>query len=112
MASFQEYPHMNNETRSPAHGGTRPSQSAQTLGGSVGTAVDSAINTMEGAVDRGKAMASDAGAVASDMAESATQQMKTFASELEAMARRNPLGTVAGAVIVGVLIGLMARGRS
>jgi hypothetical protein len=48
---------MNNETRSPAHGGTRPSQSAQTLGGSVGTAVDSAINTMEGAVDRGKAMA-------------------------------------------------------
>jgi ElaB/YqjD/DUF883 family membrane-anchored ribosome-binding protein len=112
VSFFREYPHMNNQTSSRAPGGTRPPQSPQTLGGSVGTAVDSAVNTMEGAVDRGKAMASDAGAAASDMAESATQQIKTFASELEGMARRNPLGTVAGAVIVGVLIGLMARGRS
>jgi ElaB/YqjD/DUF883 family membrane-anchored ribosome-binding protein len=103
---------MNNDTRSRAPGGTRPSQSAQTLGGSVGTAVDSAVNAMEGAVDRGKAMASDAGVAASDMAESATQQIKTFASELEGMARRNPLGTIAGAVIVGVLIGLIAGNRS
>jgi ElaB/YqjD/DUF883 family membrane-anchored ribosome-binding protein len=67
---------------------------------------------MEGAVDRGKAMASDAGVAASDMAESATQQIKTLASELEGMARRNPLGTIAGAVIVGVLIGLIAGNRS
>ena len=103
---------MNNETRSPAHGGTRPSQSAQTLGGSVGDAVDSAVNAMEGAVDRGKAMASDAGAAANDMAEIATHQIKTFASEIEGMARRNPLGTIAGAVIVGVLIGLIAGNRS
>jgi hypothetical protein len=46
------------------------------------------------------------------MAESATQQIKTFASELEAMTRRNPLGTLAGALMAGVLIGLIARGRS
>ncbi len=45
------------------------------------------------------------------MAESASQQIKTFASELEGMARRNPLGAVAGAVIVGILIGMMARGH-
>jgi hypothetical protein len=56
---------MNNDTRSRAPGGTRPPQSAQTLGGSVGTAVDSAVNAMEEAVDRGKAMASDAGVAAS-----------------------------------------------
>jgi CHASE3 domain sensor protein len=103
---------MNNEMRSHTPGGSRPSQATpQTLGRSVGTAVDSAVNAMDEAVDRGKAMASDAGAAASDMAEVATQQIKTFASELEGMARRNPLGTVAGAVIVGVLIGMMARGR-
>jgi ElaB/YqjD/DUF883 family membrane-anchored ribosome-binding protein len=102
---------MNNEMRAHTPGGSRPAQATQTLGRSVGTAVDSAVKSMDEAVDRGKAMVSDAGAAASDMAESASQQIKTFASELEGMARRNPLGTVAGAVIVGVLIGMMARGR-
>jgi hypothetical protein len=41
----------------------------------------------------------------------ATEQAKTLASDLEGMARRNPLGTSAGAVLVGVVIGLMSRGR-
>jgi ElaB/YqjD/DUF883 family membrane-anchored ribosome-binding protein len=41
----------------------------------------------------------------------ATEQAKTFAAELEGMARRNPLGTIAGAVLVGVVIGMMSRGR-
>jgi ElaB/YqjD/DUF883 family membrane-anchored ribosome-binding protein len=36
----------------------------------------------------------------------------TFASELEVMTKRNPLGTIASAVVVGVLIGLLARGRT
>jgi ElaB/YqjD/DUF883 family membrane-anchored ribosome-binding protein len=40
---------------------------------------------------------------------SAGDQAKTFASELETMARRNPLGTLAGAVAIGVLIGIMGR---
>jgi hypothetical protein len=35
---------------------------------------------------------------------------KTFASELETVAKRNPLGTITGAVLVGVFIGLLARG--
>jgi ElaB/YqjD/DUF883 family membrane-anchored ribosome-binding protein len=47
----------------------------------------------------------------SDIASSAKQHAKTFASELEAMARRNPLGTIAGTLMVGVIIGMMSRGR-
>ena len=48
----------------------------------------------------------------SDFASSAKEHAKTFASELESMARRNPLGTIAGALLVGVVIGMMSRGRS
>ena len=47
----------------------------------------------------------------SDLATSAKQHAKTFASELEVMARRNPLGTIAGTLVVGVIIGMMTRGR-
>jgi ElaB/YqjD/DUF883 family membrane-anchored ribosome-binding protein len=54
--------------------------------------------------------------VASDLADrggqyvtSASDQAKTFATELESMARRNPLGALAGAVAIGVLIGVMGR---
>ena len=47
----------------------------------------------------------------SDLATSAKQHAKTFASELETMARRNPLGTIAGTLVVGVIIGMMTRGR-
>jgi ElaB/YqjD/DUF883 family membrane-anchored ribosome-binding protein len=38
-------------------------------------------------------------------------QAKTFASELEEMGRRNPLGSMGAAVAVGVLIGLWSRAR-
>jgi ElaB/YqjD/DUF883 family membrane-anchored ribosome-binding protein len=48
----------------------------------------------------------------SELASSARDQVKTFASELEGMARRNPLGTVAGAFLVGVIIGMISRGRN
>jgi ElaB/YqjD/DUF883 family membrane-anchored ribosome-binding protein len=44
-----------------------------------------------------------------EMASSASKQAKTFVSELENMARRNPIGAIAGAVVVGVLIGLLGR---
>ena len=47
----------------------------------------------------------------SDLAGSARHHAKTFASELEAMARRNPLGTIAGTLVVGVIVGMMTRGR-
>jgi ElaB/YqjD/DUF883 family membrane-anchored ribosome-binding protein len=59
---------------------------------------------------------SQVGAAASDIAErganaasAATDQAKTFATELENIARRNPLGAIAGAVVVGVLIGILGR---
>jgi ElaB/YqjD/DUF883 family membrane-anchored ribosome-binding protein len=61
-------------------------------------------------------VADQVGGVASDladrgagMASAASDQAKSFASELENMARRNPIGAIAGAVVVGVLIGLMGR---
>ena len=44
-----------------------------------------------------------------NIAAATTQQAKTFATELENVARRNPLGAIAGAVMVGVLIGMMGR---
>ena len=61
-------------------------------------------------------IAGQVGSVASDIADKganmatvATNQAKVFGTELENMARRNPLGAIAGAVIVGVLIGMMGR---
>lgn len=93
-------------------GSSKPTHSSDTLGDTARSAIDSVKNTVGDAVDRGQAAVSQAGTAASEMAESATRQMTTFASELESMARRNPLGTLAGAVMIGVLIGFMARGRS
>jgi ElaB/YqjD/DUF883 family membrane-anchored ribosome-binding protein len=46
----------------------------------------------------------------SDLVSAAQGHAKTLASELEDMARRNPLGTIAGAVLVGAIIGMMSRG--
>ena len=46
-----------------------------------------------------------------DMASAAKEQAKSFASELENMGRRNPLGAMAAAFMVGVLVGLIGRGR-
>jgi ElaB/YqjD/DUF883 family membrane-anchored ribosome-binding protein len=61
-------------------------------------------------------VAGQVGDVASDLADrgsqyasSASDQAKTFATELESMARRNPLGALAGAMAIGVLIGVMGR---
>jgi ElaB/YqjD/DUF883 family membrane-anchored ribosome-binding protein len=61
-------------------------------------------------------VAGQMGAAANDLAErganvaaAATDQAKTFAAEFENMARRNPLGVLAGALAVGVLIGMMGR---
>jgi len=60
-------------------------------------------------------VAGAAGGVAdasSDLASAAKEHAKTFASELESMARRNPLGTIAGALLAGVIIGMISRGRN
>jgi len=54
-------------------------------------------------------VASDVAGKSAEMASAASDQAKTFASELEGMARRNPIGAIAGALLVGVLIGVMGR---
>jgi hypothetical protein len=62
----------------------------------------------------GQTVASQASGLAhtsADMASSATEQFKTFTAELEGIARKNPLGALAGALALGVVIGLIARGR-
>jgi len=53
--------------------------------------------------------ASDLAGRGADIASAATEQAKTFASEIEGMARRNPIGALAGAILIGVLIGMMGR---
>ena len=62
------------------------------------------------ASDTAKKVTSDVADKASNIASAASEQAKTFASELERMGRANPLGTIAGALLVGVVIGLLGRG--
>lgn len=95
---------------SSQYGASKPVQS-DTLSDTARNAYDSVSSSVGDAVDRGQAAVSQASVKAGEMAESAAQQMKTLTSELEDMARRNPLGMLAGALMSGVLIGLFARGR-
>jgi ElaB/YqjD/DUF883 family membrane-anchored ribosome-binding protein len=59
----------------------------------------------------GSTVADQVSDLASQAATSAQAQAKTFASELEGMARRNPLGTIGGTLFVGIVIGMLSRGR-
>jgi ElaB/YqjD/DUF883 family membrane-anchored ribosome-binding protein len=74
--------------------------------------------TSRTASEVGSTVAGQVGAAANEVAKggaeiaaSATAQAKTFASELEDMARKNPLGTLAGTLLVGVVLGLITRGN-
>ena len=53
--------------------------------------------------------ANDLAGKGSAFAAAAGEQAKTLAGEIEAFARRNPLGALAGAVAVGFVIGLWGR---
>ena len=77
---------------------------------------DAGVKTVRG---MGQTVTSQVGSAASgvagtgsDLAAQARDHAKTFAAELENMARRNPLGTIAGALVVGLVIGMMSRGRN
>jgi ElaB/YqjD/DUF883 family membrane-anchored ribosome-binding protein len=70
----------------------------------------------DGAAKSAREIAGQVSTAASDLAEkgantasAATDQAKTLVTELENIARRNPLGALAGAVVIGVLIGMMRR---
>jgi ElaB/YqjD/DUF883 family membrane-anchored ribosome-binding protein len=53
--------------------------------------------------------ASDLADKGANVASAATDRAKSLVTELENIARRNPLGALAGAVVVGVLIGMMRQ---
>jgi hypothetical protein len=48
----------------------------------------------------------------SEFANTASRQMQTYSDGLAAFTRRRPIGALAGAVIFGILLGLMGRRRS
>ena len=48
----------------------------------------------------------------SELASAASGQIQTYKEDLLAFARRRPLASLVGAAIVGLLIGLLTRGRS
>jgi ElaB/YqjD/DUF883 family membrane-anchored ribosome-binding protein len=75
----------------------------------AGQAAKSAREVSSHVTSRVSDVAGDLADRGSAIASTATEQAKTFASELESMARRNPIGALAGAVLVGVLIGVLGR---
>ena len=75
-------------------------------------AVKSAKEATSDVASQVGAAASNIADKSSEMAQAASEQAKTFASEMEKMARANPLGSLAGALLVGVVIGLIGRSRS
>ncbi len=103
---------MNTAFKPHNQGSAKPSAASDTITDPAPGADDAVKNTVGDAVDRGQAPVNQATAAASNMAKSASQQVTTFVSELEAMTKRSPLRTLAGAVIAGVLIGVLARGRT
>jgi hypothetical protein len=74
--------------------------------------IDSVKDRVGDAVGRGQAAIGKASAAAGHMAKSASQQVTTFASDLEAMTKRNPLGMLAGAFMAGLCVGLLRRGSA
>ena len=81
---------------------------ASQVGGEVPKTARGVRQTVASQVGSATSGVTDAG---SELASAAQEHAKTFASEFESMARRNPLGTIAGALLVGVIIGMMSRGR-
>jgi hypothetical protein len=70
---------------------------ASDAGGGAVKTVRSVSQTVASQVGSAASGVADAG---SEFASSAKEHAKTFASELEAGARRNPLGTIAGAFVM------------
>jgi len=74
----------------------------------AGSEAAKSVHSMASQVSDAASGAMDTGA---KMANSAADQAKTFASEIEVVTRKNPLGAIAAALCVGVLIGLIGRGH-
>ena len=75
----------------------------------TGNAAKSVREMTSNMTEHVSSMAGDLAEKGSNAASAATNQAKTFAAELESMDRRNPLGALAGALFVGILIGMLGR---
>ena len=99
------------DIRSP---GLSPGKPALTgsLQDKVGSAVDQArAGIADSASSASADLASDVEKMRADMA-SMKDTLAKFASELEGMARRQPLASLAVTLFVGIVIGMMGRSRS
>jgi hypothetical protein len=103
---------MNTSSKPHTSGAAMASQATDALSDIAREAMVSVTAKVGDAVDRGQTAVSRGTAAAGKMAKSAFQQFTTFASEFEAVVKRNPFGALAGAVLTGVLIGTFMRGRT
>ena len=81
----------------------------ETVAKLVSRAGDEAAKSAREIAGQVSTAASDLAEKGANVASEATGQAKTLVTEVENIARRNPLGALAGAVLVGVLIGMMGR---
>jgi ElaB/YqjD/DUF883 family membrane-anchored ribosome-binding protein len=82
-----------------AQASSEAAKSARDVSSSVAGRVKDAVGDVgDELADKGTQFVSTAG-----------EQGKTLAAEIEAMARRNPLGALAGALAIGFLIGVWGR---
>ena len=72
-------------------------------------AAKSAREVTSSVADQVGGVATDYVGKGAEMTSAARERAKTVATELENMVRRNPIGAIAGAVLIGVLIGLLGR---
>ena len=82
---------------------------AKLLSKARGDAARSVRENTTSLTDRISSMAGDLAEKSSNAASAATNQAKTFAAEFESVTHRNPLGALAGALLVGILIGMLGR---
>jgi ElaB/YqjD/DUF883 family membrane-anchored ribosome-binding protein len=85
------------------------SELKETVAKLVSRAGDEAAKSAREIAGQVSTAASDLAEKGANVASVATDQAKTLVTELENIARRNPLGALAGAVVIGVLIGMMRR---
>ena len=92
----------------------KPTQASAATGGSNGTS--DRAEAVKGAIDQARETVADLSGTAQERASDALARSREVAgtaqSELEETIRKHPLLAVAGAVGVGVLLGLAMRGRS
>lgn len=95
-----------NHSASPSFGGSNPEIGK--LRDEIGKDAAKTLRHAGQTVGQAVSEAYDSGA---EIAGAAGERITTFATEVQTMARKNPLGAMAAALCVGVLIGLIGRGR-